>query len=91
MQRAQTMDTVTCPAGGRRGGAAVSGTTVADDGVEVEEVSPEQGRQMLEEAAQATFGMTWSDFYAAYRSGAFVDTERARAAEQLAFLVPFAG
>lgn len=69
----------------------MSGTTVAGDAVEVEELSPEQGRQMLEEAAEATFGMTWLDFHAAYQSGAYVDTDQARAAEQLAFLAPFAG
>ncbi len=67
------------------------GTTVAADAVEVEELSPEQGRQMLEDAADATFGMTWSEFYTAYQSGAYVGTDQARAAEQLAFLAPFAG
>ncbi len=71
--------------------AELSGTTVAGEAVEVEEMTAEQGRQMVEQAAQERFGMTWPEFLAAYRDSAFVGTDRARAAEELAFLAPFAG
>ncbi len=74
------------------GEARVSSPTVASsEAVEVEEMTAEQGRQMLEDAAQREFGMSWPDFYAAYCAGGFTGTDRARAAEELAFLAPFAG
>lgn len=71
--------------------ADMSNTTVAGGSVEVEELSAEQGRRMLEDVAQREFGTSWAEFLAAYEAGAFVGTDRARAAEELAFLAPFAG
>lgn len=62
-----------------------------DASVEVEELTPEQGRAMLEDAARDRFGSSWDDFLEAYSAGAFTGTERARDAEELAFLAPFAG
>lgn len=69
----------------------MSDTTVAGGSVEVEEMTAEQGREIAERAAQDRFGMSWDAFYAAYRSGAYVGTEQARASEEVAFLAPFAG
>jgi len=71
--------------------AGMPGTVVNGGAVEVEELTPEQGRSMLEEAAQDRFGTSWDEFYRAYQSGAFAGTDRARLAEELAFLAPFAG
>ncbi len=58
---------------------------------QVEEMTFEQGRQMLEEAARREFGLSWADFHAAYCAGKFADTDRMHAAGFLAFLAPFAG
>lgn len=64
---------------------------IVDGGaVQVEELTSEQGRDMLEEAARSRFGTSWDEFYRAYRSGAFAGTDDACAAEELAFLAPFA-
>ncbi len=71
--------------------AEMSGTIVDGGAVEVEELTLEQGRGMLEDAAQDRFGISWDEFYRAYQAGAFIGTERARVAEELAFLAPFAG
>lgn len=69
----------------------MSRTTVASDSVVVEEMTAEEGREMVERAAQERFGLSWDEFYAAYRAGQFVGTEQARPAEELAFLARFAG
>lgn len=65
--------------------------TLTGGAVEVQELNAEQGRELLERRAQETFGTNWDDFLEAYKSGAFIDTDRARLAEELAFLAPFAG
>lgn len=65
--------------------------TTVDSTVEIEEMTAEQAREMLERSAQERFGTTWDEFYSAYRAGDFVSTDRARTAEELAFLAPFAG
>lgn len=65
--------------------------TTVDNTVEIEEMTPEQARVMLEVSARERFGTPWEDFYGAYAAGAFVGTDRARDAEDLAFLAPFAG
>lgn len=59
--------------------------------VEVEELSAQQGIDMLEAAAHDRFGVSWNVFFRAYESGEYVGTDRAREAEELAFLAPFAG
>jgi hypothetical protein len=70
----------------------MSGTTVTDGAaVEVEELTVEQGRAMLEATAQDRFGVSWDEFFRSYQGGEYVGTERAREAEELAFLAPFAG
>ncbi len=66
-------------------------TTTQDTSVAIEECTQKQGQQMLEDAAQARFGRSWSDFLAAYQAGEYQDTDVARVAEELAFLAPFAG
>jgi hypothetical protein len=65
--------------------------TTATDSVEIQEITTEQGSEMLEKAAYERFGMCWTDFFAAYSEGVFRDTEQARDAEELAFLNRFAG
>lgn len=82
------MCTVTHPA--KQKEASVSEMTIASEAVEVEEMTAEQGQQMLERASAEKFKMTWSEFYGEYQRGGFVGTPRARDAEELAFLAPFA-
>lgn len=65
--------------------------TLTGGAVEVEELDAEQGRELLESQAQDRFGTSWSEFIEAYESGAYIGTDRARLAEELAFLAPFAG
>jgi hypothetical protein len=65
--------------------------TLTGGAVEVEELNAEDGRELLERQAQEKFGTSWSDFLEAYEAGAFIGTDRARLAEELAFLAPFAG
>lgn len=64
---------------------------MAGGSVEIEEMSAEQGRDMLERSAQAKFGVSWDEFFRAYQAGEYVGTDQAREAEELAFLAPFAG
>lgn len=78
-----------CRTGSGKGSAVR--TTTHDPSVTVEECTPEQGQQMLEDAAQAGFSLSWADFFAAYKAGEYQGTDAARAAEELAFLAPFAG
>jgi hypothetical protein len=68
----------------------MSDTTVAGGEVEVDEMTRDQGRDMLERTAREKFDMSWDEFYAAYQSGRFVGSNVARVAEELAFLAPFA-
>lgn len=65
--------------------------TTVDNTVEIEEMTSDQARAMLEQNAHQRFGTSWEDFYGAYSAGDFVGTDRARDAEELAFLAPFAG
>lgn len=65
--------------------------TLTGGAVEVEELNEEQGQELLESQAQEKFGTSWGEFLEAYESGAFIGTDRARLAEELAFLAPFAG
>lgn len=75
----------------RRRGDAMAGKIVEGPPVLVEEMTTEQGREMLERLAQERFQRSWDDFYEAYCRGEFVGTDLARDAEELAFLYRFAG
>jgi hypothetical protein len=66
----------------------MSRTTIAD--VEVEEITPSQGRELLEERAQRSFGMTLDEFAAAFERGDFSGEGENAAAEELAFMLPLA-
>lgn len=66
----------------------MSETTVA--AVEVDEITPDQGRELLEERAQRGFGMTLDDFAEAFEKGHFSTDGENTAAEELAFLLPLA-
>lgn len=68
----------------------MSEATVAGGEVEVDEMTSEQGREMLEHASRDKFDMSWDDFFEAYQAGRFVGSNVARVAEELAFLAPFA-
>lgn len=66
----------------------MSRTTIAT--VEVEEITPNQGRELLEERAQRDFGMTLDEFADAFERGHFSGEGENAAAEELAFLLPLA-
>lgn len=74
-----------------KGRGDVMSITTQDASVAIEECTQEQGQQMLEDAAQSRFGLSWADFFAAYEAGDYRDTDVARVAEELAFLSRFAG
>jgi hypothetical protein len=69
----------------------VSELLVTSGSVEVEELTPEQGYELLERSAQEAFGVSWGEFRAMYQAGKFTGTPDARVAEELAFLAPLAG
>jgi hypothetical protein len=66
----------------------MSRTTIA--AVEVEKISPNQGRELLEQRAQSEFGMTLDEFADAFERGYFSGEDENTAAEELAFLLPLA-
>ncbi len=59
--------------------------------VEVAEASPEEGRELLDQAAQRLLGMSGDDFRRAWDAGEFdAEPERLGVAE-VAMLLPFGG
>ena len=67
--------------------AWMSEATVA---VELDEVTPAEGRRMLEERAEREFRMTLDEFAGAFKAGQFSGEGENMAAEELAFLLPLA-
>jgi hypothetical protein len=68
--------------------ASVSEATIAT--VEIEEFTPDQAREHLEARAQREFGMTLDEFVDCFERGYFSTEGENTAAEELAFLLPFA-
>ena len=66
-------------------------TEVSEAGAsyEIEEISLEEGRRLLDEAARRTLNMTAEEFIVAWDEGRFADPDSLRV-QQVAVLLPFA-
>jgi hypothetical protein len=60
-----------------------------DHGIEVVELSREQGRAMLDRAAQENLGISADEFLAKWDAGEYEDTDDP-AVTRVAMLIPFA-
>ena len=66
-----------------------SDTTTSDALANVEEISLDEGRKMLDEAARRTLNMSGEEFMAAWDQGRITSTDSLRV-QQVAALLPFA-
>ncbi len=64
-------------------------TTSSPIAAEVQECTPEEGRAMLEAAAQRHLGMTAAEFLAKWDAGEFADNPDRPEVIKVAMLVPF--
>lgn len=62
-----------------------------ESAVSTEEVTPEEGRQILDEAARRWLGISGEDFLAAWRTGQYAESEDDPHVAKVALLIPFAG
>ena len=59
-------------------------------GIDVEEVSPAQGREILDQAAQRYLNMSGEEFIAAWNAGKFDDDPDRPEVMRVVMLLPFA-
>ena len=65
------------------------GVATAEQGVEVRELTREQGRALLDKAARRYLGMSGEEFIRRWEAGEFADDDRYQVVH-LAMLLPFA-
>ncbi|MHB2024693.1 MAG: hypothetical protein ACYCO3_15445 [Mycobacteriales bacterium] len=58
--------------------------------VATEEVSPDEGRQVLDDAARRWLGISGEEFLAAWRDGRYAEAEDQPEIAKVALLIPFA-